>query len=304
VGNNELCPPQGQAYCAPHKAKRRKTQASEEKHQDVPNEILPPDGVETNQEHSCQQETETLTEKCLFIYFLRDDGMWLRVGDVVSVEGIGLPFIICTLCREDGSVSAKLVNIHNSSLREDFVIMCNVVYIVGYSGGKVGLKGSVKEKVEQDAYMEFCNWLSDASISVKVNLREMVLGHAMRVGLQGGFGNLSCIRVSLGPSDILLDNTIFNFASVKGVAKFSLVGNGDFEFLDTILGKGWDYKVGRGEDSFFKFITEVQVKRSADLCLSVVAKFSQSQFTLSPLNRDECRKSVNEGREQMENVIL
>jgi hypothetical protein len=54
--------------------------------------------------------------------------------------------------------------------------MCNVVYIVGYSGGKVGLKGSVKEKVEQDAYMEFCNWLSDASISVKVNLREMVLG--------------------------------------------------------------------------------------------------------------------------------
>jgi hypothetical protein len=102
VGSNELCPPQGQAYCAPQKAKRRKTQASKEKPQDVPNEILPPDGVETNQEHSCQQETETLTEKCLFIYFLRDDGMWLRVGDVVSVEGIGLPFIICTLCREDG----------------------------------------------------------------------------------------------------------------------------------------------------------------------------------------------------------
>ncbi len=84
MGSHELRPPQGQENCAPEKAKRRKTS----------NEILLPDGVETNQEHSCQQETETLTEKCLFIYFLRDDGMWLRVGDVVSVEGIGLPYKI------------------------------------------------------------------------------------------------------------------------------------------------------------------------------------------------------------------
>lgn len=55
-----------------------------------------------------------------------------------------------------------------------------------------------------------------------------------------------------------------------------MVGNGEFEFLVTITGKGWDYKMARREDAFLKLITEIQVKRSRDLCLSVVAKISQS----------------------------
>ena len=34
------------------------------------------------------------TRSCLFIYFLRDYGMWLRVGDIVSTCGVQLPLII------------------------------------------------------------------------------------------------------------------------------------------------------------------------------------------------------------------
>ena len=139
------------------------------------------------------------------------------------------------------------------------------------------MKKCIKEKVEQDAYVEFCNFMScDVSVDVKVKLRRMVLGHAMRVVLQGGFGNLSCIRVSLGPSDIVLDNKIFCFVGPAEVVKLSLLGDGEFEFLDTILGAELDVKFGRAEDAFFKFITEVQAKRSNDFCLYVVAKFSQS----------------------------
>jgi hypothetical protein len=82
------------------------------------------------------------------------------------------------------------------------------------------------------------------------------------------------------------------------------VNDGDFELVDEILGKGWDYKVGRAEDAFFKFITEVQVKRSNDLSLVLIAKFSQSQFVFTPGYRAECRKAINEGKEQMENIIL
>ncbi len=79
--------------------------------------------------------------------------------------------------------------------------------------------------------------LSGVESSVKVTMRKLVLGHAMHVGLQGGFGNLSCMRISLGPSDVL-DNKILNFFSMVGVHKFTLVGDGEFEFLDTIMGKG------------------------------------------------------------------
>ena len=115
---------------------------------------------------------------------------------------------------------------------------------------------------------------------------------------------MSCIRVSLGLSDVLLDNKIFNFSGMTGVCKFSPVNDGDFEFLDLIMGSGWDYRMGRGEDSFFKFITELHVKRSPDLCVFLSAKFSQSQFVFSSSYRVDCRKLVKEGREQMEKIIL
>ena len=68
-----------------------------------------------------------------------------------------------------------------------------------------------------------------------------------------------------------------------------------------IMGEGWDYKLGRGEDSFFKYITELQVRRSSDLIISVVAKFSQSHFVLCPTYRMDCRKAIKDGREQIEN---
>ena len=289
-GNEEKC-----------KAKKRKIQAKEKD-----NEELVPATDLCQTEEGADKEGQTGTElNCLFVYFLREDGMWLRIGDVVSVEGVGLPFIIFRMFSLDGCITVKLVNIHNSGLREDFVITCSVSYVVDYVGEKVSLKGSVKEKVEQSAFVEFCNFmLSGVDSSVKVNMRKLVLGHAMRVGLQGGFGNLSCMRISLGPSDVLLDNKILNVFSMVGVRKFTLVGDGEFEFLDTIMGKGWDYKVGRGEDSFYKFITEIHVKRSNDLCLNLVAKFSQSQCVFNSLYRVECRKAVQEGKEQMENIIL
>lgn len=245
-----------------------------------------------------------ITEKMPLIYCLRDDGMWLKVGDIVSVEGVGLPFVICGMSFDGGCVSAKLVNVHDSGLREDFIITCNINYIIWYSGGKVCLKGCLKEKVEQDGFVEFSNFMSGVvSVGVRIIARKMVLGHAVRNGLQGGFGNLNCMRVSLGPSDVILDSKIFGL-SLSGVVKFSLLSEGDFEFLDSVLGKEWDYKVGRAEDAFFKFITEVQVKRSNDLCLTVIAKFSCSQFAFTTAYRVECRKAVIEGREQMENVVL
>ena len=144
-----------------------------------------------------QASDHKMTINCTFMYFLRGDGMWLKVGDFVHIEGSELTFIVCRMYVEDGCVYAKLVNVHNSDLRRDFVINCNVNYVICNSGGKVSLKKCIKEKVEQDAYVEFCNFIScDVSVDVKVKLRRMVLGHAMRVGLQCGFGNLSCIRVS------------------------------------------------------------------------------------------------------------
>ncbi|CAB4035697.1 Hypothetical predicted protein [Paramuricea clavata] len=196
VRNHELCSPpvpiasttsklQGnEEKC---KAKKRKIQVKEKD-----NEELVPATDLCQTEEGADKEGQTGTElNCLFVYFLREDGMWLRIGDVVSVEGVGLPFIIFRMFSLDGCITVKLVKIHNSGLREDFVITCSVSYVVDYVGEKVSLKGSVQEKVEQSAFVEFCNFmLSGVDSSVKVKTRKLVLGHAMRVGLQGGFGNL------------------------------------------------------------------------------------------------------------------
>jgi hypothetical protein len=100
-----------------------------------------------------RQETEDLSkarmiEQYVFLFLLRDDGRWLRVGDIVTVEGMSFPFVICKLFMGvEGCAGARLVKVLNSGLEENFVITCSVRYIVSYCGGKVSLKGLVKEQM-------------------------------------------------------------------------------------------------------------------------------------------------------------
>ena len=258
----------------------------------------------TYQEGASDQMRETDTKtNGLFLNYLRADGMWMTVGQIVSVSGVELPFIISKIFLvPDGTVFVKLINVHDGRLREDFVVSCNIDYVTLFSGGKVVSNGN-KAKVEQEAFQEFCDMSERVSHNTKLQMRKMALGHVMRVGLKGGFSNLSCVRLNLGPSDILLDNKIFNFSSLTATQKFSLIGN-DYQLLDSIMGKEWDVKLGRGEDSFFKFITEVQIKRSSDLSLSLVAKFSQSHIVFCSSYRAECSKAIAQSREGIEALAL
>jgi hypothetical protein len=98
---------------------------------------------------------------------------------------------------------------------------------------------------------------SNGDIDVRTMMRKQLLGHAMQVGLQGRFGNLSCIKGNLGPSDILVDSKIFKFSGMTGVCKYSLLVDEDFEFLDSIMGSGWDYKLGKAEDRFLNFLLKL-----------------------------------------------
>ena len=239
----------------------------------------------------------------VFLYYLRWDGLWLKVGDLVSLEGGVAPFFITKLFKDGDIVKANLNYVCDNSVHSDYAVTCNVNYITNYSGAKVNLKGA-RERVELVAGEEFSKLMSSGvSDEFRVSLRRMALGNNLRVGIQGGFSNLNCIRVNGGPSDTYLDNIIFGFSGLSSCRKFSLTSDGDFEFLDAVMGKGWDVKVDKG-DGFYKFVCELQLKRSSDCCLTLAAKFSKSQNTFTSNYRQDCRQAVIEGRQQMSNVIL
>lgn len=61
-----------------NKAIRRKHQTTLDEQEKLATEFI--------QEGEDKEEAET--RNCLFIFNLRDDGIWLRVGDIVSVEGL------------------------------------------------------------------------------------------------------------------------------------------------------------------------------------------------------------------------
>jgi hypothetical protein len=124
-------------------------------------------------------------------------------------------------------------------------------------------------------------------------VRKLSLGNLMRQGIKSGFTNLSGSRTNLGPLDFYLDNNIFNF---DGKTSKNLLCNvGDFEFLDGLMGGKWDVQLGKDCDSFFKFVTEVEVRKTADFCIILIVKFSQSMFIFSEeCYREDCRRYVTE----------
>lgn len=293
VSASHICP-------APQEEKQQ--QRSKKAKKTSPKEITPP--VMKEPEVSRETNISNETKRALFLYYLRGDGMWVRVGDIVSVEGGDWPCLLARITEEDNIVKVTLFKISDGKAGEDFVIICSINYISRYCGNKVSVKGG-REKVEEDCGREFAKFVSaGVSDDFRLRLRKMVLGHSIRVGIQGGFTNLNCIRVNVGPSDILLDNSIFKFTTMTSSVKYYLINSGDFEFLDSIMGMGWDYKLGKGEDSFFKYVTEVVVKRSGDCCLVVTAKFGNAQFLHSSSYRIDCIRAITHDRDQMSNIVL
>ena len=89
--------------------------------------------------------------------------------------------------------------------------------LVKYSNEKVSLRGSVSDKIEHEAFVEYDGFVEgNGDISVRSQMRKQLLGHAMGVGVQGGFGNLSSMKVNLAPSDMLIDSKIFKFSGMTG----------------------------------------------------------------------------------------
>jgi hypothetical protein len=102
------------------------------------------------------------------------------------------------------------------------------------------------------------------------------------------FSNLNSSRFSLGPFDVFCDGEIFVLGSSTS-RKFSILEDGDFPILDSIMGGRWDVKLGKDADSFFKFVTLVEITRNTDFSLHVNVRFSESKFPF-------CSKSVILGK--------
>lgn len=81
--------------------------------------------------------------------------------------------------------------------------------------------------------------------------------------------------------------------------KFSLLEDGDFCFLDGLMGGRWDVKLGKDVDSFFKCVTLVEVSRTRDFLLVCNVKFSESKCLFSGNYRTVCKNSILERKREM-----
>ena len=63
------------------------------------------------------------------------------------------------------------------------------------------------------------------------------------------------------------------------------------------MGGRWDIKLGKDADSFFKFVTLVEVSRNTDFALYVNVRFSESKFLFCDEYRQTC-KGVILGKKQ------
>ena len=72
-----------------------------------------------------------------------------------------------------------------------------------------------------------------------------------------------------------------------------------FLFLDGLMGGKWDVKLGKDSESFFKYVTFVEVSRTHVFLLNCNVKFSEAKFLFCEDYRTLCRASILEGKKEM-----
>ena len=247
--------------------------------------------------------TESIEDKLTLLFILRPtDGLKLQIGSIVKTETCVAPLMIVELWKESDAIFAKLspFDIISSSVIDDFFIQCNVTYITLWDGEKLKSK-SVSDKVYNIASAKFYSFLqNNDSPSLRLFYRTILLGKVLRDNISSGFSNLNSSRFALGPFDVFCDGEIFGFGTVSS-RKFALLEDGDFTHLDGIMGGKWDVKLGRDADSFFKFVTLIEVTQTNDFRLMVNVKFSEARFVFSNEYRNNCKRVIIERKHEIAN---
>lgn len=231
------------------------------------------------------------------------DGLKLQIGNIVKAEYYIAPLMIVELWQKCNVILAKLspFDIVANAILNDFDIQCDVKYISLWDGEKLKSK-TVCDKVYNIASTEFFSFLKcNDCPALRVCYRTVLLGKVLRDNVHSGFSNLNSTRFSLGPFDVFCDGKIFGFGT-KSSRKFSLLEDGDFAILDTIMGGKWDIKLGKDADSFFKFATVVEVTRNTDFVLYVNVKFSEAKFLFCDDYRKICKDVILEKKQEMANI--
>ena len=199
-----------------------------------------------------------------------NDGLKLQVGNIVKVEHFVGPLMIVDLSQKHNELPAKLCpfNVVSNAISIDFEIQCDVKYISSWDGEKLKSK-TVSDKAYNIASLKYFSYLAcNDCAALRIGYRRVILGKVLRNNIQSGFSNLNSTRFSLGPFDAFCDGQIFGFG-LSNSRKFSILEDGDFPILDSIMGGRWDVKLGKDADSFLKFVTVVEVSRNTDFALHV-----------------------------------
>ena len=86
---------------------------------------------------------------------------------------------------------------------------------------------------------------------------------------------------------------IFGFGpGVFSSRKFSLLNQGEFLFLDEFMGGRWDIRLGKDADSFFKYVTYVEISTTHDFLLVCTVKFSESTFRFCDNYRSVAKDNI------------
>ncbi len=274
-----------------HPSRKRKQESQKKKHGETEQEK-----EVSEDERSMPSVQDTVSPHVPLLFYLRStDGLKVQIGDVVKVESFQDPLLISEIWMERGKVLTKLqkFNMNTNSIVDDFFIQCDVNFVCVWDGDKVKSKAAT-ESFFTVASEKFSAYLqSNHSADLRLFYRKLCIGRALRDAIAAGFSNLSSCRAYLGPFDLFCDSLIFGFGSSNN-RKFSLLVDGDFSFLDDLLGGRWDIKLGKDENSFFKYVTLVEVSKTRDFLLVCNIKFSKSNFLLNDDYRNMCKNSIIE----------
>ena len=240
-------------------------------------------------------------ERIPLLFCLRScDGLKLQIGDIVKADDYSAPLIICGIWDERSRVSAKLCkfDVTTNRIVEDFVVNCNVNFLSIWDGDKIRAKSAADTLFAAASEQVRCFLQSHDSGILRLYYRKAAVSRALRDSIVSGFSNLTSSRCSLGPFDMFCDSIIFGLGD-SASRRFSLLENGDFSFLDKLMGGKWDIKLGKDEGSFFKYVIQLEIVRSRDFILVCNVKFSESNFPFCDNYRSLCKNSIIERRREM-----
>ena len=249
---------------------------------------------------------EEFPNACVFplVFCLRPfDGLRLQTGDVVKTQGFTEPLVISAMWQQERKIMVKLnlLEAPSNTIKADFVIQCEISFLSVWDGEKLKTK-SVTDKLFNVASEELLKFLKhNDSARFRIFYRKLSLGRVLRDSICSGFSNLNSTRFSLGPSNLFTDVEFFDFDSSFS-RKFSLLNTSDFSFLDQLMGGRWDVKLGRDSESFFRYITSVEVYRTRDFLLMCIVRFSESKFLFCNDYRSLCKQYIMERRNEMATI--